>query len=192
MTSMAAPPVFLDRDGTLIVEKDYLSDPDQICIEEGAAEGLSMLMAHGHPLIVLSNQSGIGRGIFTESDARRVNARVSVMLRERGVEITAWYFCPHAPGMSCACRKPLPAMAVAASRDWNLVLSGSYVIGDKQTDLELADAIGGTGILVTTGYGLEFVEWARGQARPVFGDLQGAAQYIVACDAEAAPPAPRS
>jgi histidinol-phosphate phosphatase family protein len=189
MAPMTAPPVFLDRDGTLIVERDYLSDPDQVCIEKGAAEGLSMLMARGHPLIVLSNQSGIGRGIFKESDAQRVNARVAVMLRERGVEITAWYLCPHAPGMSCACRKPLPGMAEAAARDWDLVLSGSYVIGDKQTDLELADAIGGTGILVTTGYGLEFVEWARGDARPVFGDLKGAAEYIAACDATAARPA---
>jgi D-glycero-D-manno-heptose 1,7-bisphosphate phosphatase len=186
MAPMTVPPVFLDRDGTLIVERDYLSDPDQVCIEEGAAEGLSMLMARGHPLIVLSNQSGIGRGIFKESDAQRVNARVAILLRERGVEIMAWYLCPHAPEMSCACRKPLPGMAEAASRDWDLVLSGSYMIGDKQTDLELADAIGGTGILVTTGYGLEFVEWARDHARPVFGDLQGAAEYIMAREAEAA------
>jgi D-glycero-D-manno-heptose 1,7-bisphosphate phosphatase len=177
---MTAPPVFLDRDGTLIVEKKYLSDPDQICIEEGAAEGLSLLMAGGHPLIVLSNQSGIGRGIFNDGDAQRVNARIAAMLRERGVEITAWYWCPHAPEIACACRKPLPGMAEAASRDWNLVLSGSYVIGDKQTDLELADAIGAKGILVTTGYGLNFVEWAKDHAKPVFGDLRGAAEYIVA------------
>jgi D-glycero-D-manno-heptose 1,7-bisphosphate phosphatase len=182
---MPAPPVFLDRDGTLIVEKDYLSDPDGVRIEEGVIEGLAMLMGRGHPLIVLSNQSGVGRGLFKESDAQRVNARIADMLRLRGIEIMAWYFCPHAPESRCSCRKPLPGMAVAASRDWNLGLPGSYVIGDKRSDLELADAIDATGILVTTGYGRQFVDWAREHARPVFDDLRGAAGYIAGLDAKA-------
>src|SRR5882672_393306 len=103
---MPAPPVFLDRDGTLIVEKGYLSDPADVRIEEGVIEGLTMLMGRGHPLIVLSNQSGIGRGMFKERDAQRVNARVADMLRRDGIEITAWYLCPHAPGDPCSCRKP--------------------------------------------------------------------------------------
>jgi D-glycero-D-manno-heptose 1,7-bisphosphate phosphatase len=182
---LPAAPVFLDRDGTLIVERGYLSDPDQVHIEEGVVEGLATLMGCGHPLIVLSNQSGIGRGMFKESDAQRVNSRVADILRARGIEITAWYFCPHAPESACSCRKPLPGMAVAASRDWNLDLPGSYVIGDTRADLELADGIGATGILVTTGHGRKFADWARDHARPVFDDLRGAAGFILGVAAEA-------
>jgi histidinol-phosphate phosphatase family protein len=175
-----APPVFLDRDGTLIVEKEYLSDPDGVCIEAGVVEGLSMLQALGHPLIVLSNQSGIGRGMFDERDARRVNARVEELLRGQGVEIMAWYLCPHTPESLCACRKPLPGMALEAAREWRLELEGAVVIGDKRSDLELADAIGGTGLLLTTGHGRESAGWARSQSRPVFEDLRSAAAYIAA------------
>ena len=178
MMPAPAPPVFLDRDGTLIIDKDYLSDPDAVCLEQGVVEGLAMLAGYGHPLVVLSNQSGIGRGLFDESDAHRVNARVADLLRAHGIGILAWYLCPHAPEAMCDCRKPLPGMALAASRDWNLELAGSYVVGDKITDLELADAIGGTGILVTTGHGADAVAWAREHARPVFDGLRGVARHI--------------
>ncbi|MGA2189775.1 MAG: HAD-IIIA family hydrolase [Steroidobacteraceae bacterium] len=112
--SAAAPPVFLDRDGTLIVEQHYLSDPEQVRLETGVVDGLTALQQRGHALIVLSNQSGIGRGMFTESDVQRVNARVAEILRGCGIEILAWYICAHAPEAMCACRKPLAGMALAA------------------------------------------------------------------------------
>ena len=178
MNSDAAP-VFLDRDGTLIVEKQYLSDPDGVVLEEGVVDGLGRLQLHGHRLIVLSNQSGIGRGMFTEHDAQRVNERVAALLSRYGIEILAWYMCPHAPDAGCDCRKPLPGMPLNASRDWHLDLAGSYVIGDKPCDLELADAIGGTGILVTTGHGSEAAVWAKSRSRPVTDGLRGAAEYII-------------
>jgi histidinol-phosphate phosphatase family protein len=171
--------VFLDRDGTLIVEIGYLSDPEQVRVEEGVIEGLAVLADRGHPLIVLSNQSGIGRGMFTREDAQRVNTRLDAELRERDVKILAWYLCPHTPETPCDCRKPRPGMALAAARDWRLELSGCYVIGDKRSDVELADAIGGTGILVTTGHGPEFAAWAREHARPVFDGVRSAAEFIV-------------
>jgi histidinol-phosphate phosphatase family protein len=171
--------VFLERDGTLIEDVGYLNDPDKIRLEEGVVEGLAVLSARGHPLVILSNQSGIGRGMYTEGDARRVNERLAAMLREHGVEILAWYLCPHAPNDSCACRKPMPGMALAAARDCHLTLPGSYVIGDKRADVELADGIGGTGILLTTGRGSEFIEWAAALGRPVFGDMRLASEYIV-------------
>jgi D-glycero-D-manno-heptose 1,7-bisphosphate phosphatase len=186
MSRVWAPPVFLDRDGTLIEERDYLSDPELVCLEEGVVEGLALLMERRHPLIVLSNQSGIGRGMFLERDAQRVNARLSEMLQVHGIAIMGWYLCPHAPEARCECRKPLPGLAIAASRDWQLSLPGSYVIGDKQTDLELADAIGAMGILVTTGHGRECADRARREARPVFDDLRDAAAYIGKCDVAAA------
>lgn len=177
--SGAKPTVFLDRDGTIIVDKHYLRDPAQVEMERGALEGLVRLQTAGHPLIVVSNQSGIGRGKFTESDALRVNARVDELLRQGGVNILAWYICPHAPDEPCECRKPLPGMALQAQREWGVALRGSYVIGDKKIDLELADAIGGTGLLVTTGHGLEDEPWARAHQRPVFDTLSAAAAHII-------------
>jgi histidinol-phosphate phosphatase family protein len=180
--SVAAPPVFLDRDGTLIVERNYLSDPAEVRLETGVVEGLRTLKQSGHALIVLSNQSGIGRGMFKESDAHRVNARVADILRGYGIDVLAWYICPHAPEAMCTCRKPLAGMALTAASDWNLELAGSYVIGDKRADLELAEAIGATGILVTTGHGADSVGWAKDRAWPVFDSMQSAADYIAERD----------
>jgi len=179
--------VFLDRDGTLIVEKHYLSDPDAVSLETGVGEGLELLARLGHPLIVVSNQSGIGRGMFEARDAERVNDRVAELLRQRGVHIAGWYVCPHVPEDGCGCRKPEPGMALAAARDLDLALEGCFVIGDKRADLELADAIGGLGLLVSTGHGRECADWARAQSRPVFDDLGGAARFIAAAGAEDAP-----
>ena len=181
-----AAPVFLDRDGTLIEEKHYLKDPAGVRLEVGAIEGLSMLREQGHPLIVLSNQSGIGRGLFTERDAIKVNARVAELLGAVGIHILAWYFCPHVETDGCDCRKPLPGLALAAAREWNLTLPGSFVIGDKRSDLELADAIGGVGVLVTTGHGRDAIDWALRGARPVFGSMRDAAAYVCGYDASAA------
>jgi histidinol-phosphate phosphatase family protein len=182
MPQHAGAPVFLDRDGTLIVEKHYLSDPDGVRLEESVIEGLSLLQANGHPLIVVSNQSGIGRGMLSEADARAVNARVDELLRREGIRVLAWYLCPHAPDTACDCRKPLPGMALSAARDWSLDLAGSYVVGDKRSDLELADAIGGIGILVTTGQGASDLTWASAGHRPVFGCMREVADYICGHD----------
>jgi histidinol-phosphate phosphatase family protein len=184
MTPRRVRPVFLDRDGTLIVEKHYLSDPDGVALEAGVVEGLTLLQARGHPLIVLSNQSGIGRGFFEERDALRVNARVAELLKSYGIDILGWYMCPHAPEAECDCRKPLPGMALTAARDLKLELAGSYMVGDKRADLELADAIGATGILIASGHGLSDVAWARSHARPVFDDFKSAAEYIAANGSE--------
>lgn len=180
MTPRRAPPVFLDRDGTLIVEKNYLSDPAGVSLEEGVLDGLVLLQSRGHPLIVLSNQSGIGRGFFDERAAQRVNDRVAELLRARNIDILGWYMCPHAPEEGCDCRKPLPGMALAAARDLRLELAGSFMVGDRRADLELADAIGASGILVASGYGRSAIDWARGEGRPVFDDFKAAADYIAA------------
>ncbi len=170
--------MFLDRDGTLIVEKHFLRDPDLVQLEAGVIEGLQMLQEAGHSLIVISNQSGIGRGKLTEVDAQLINDRLDSLLRAKGVEILAWYLCPHSPDVSCTCRKPLPGMPTIAAREWQISLPGSYVIGDKRSDIETADAIGGTGILLTTGHGHEYLAWAHEQRRPVFAHLKQAAAYI--------------
>lgn len=172
------PPVFLDRDGTLIVERHYLADPAQVTLESGVIEGLRSLQANGHPLVVLSNQSGIARGLLSHSDASRVNERMMELLGQQGIEILGIYLCPHAPQARCGCRKPQPGLAIAAASDLGLTLLDCYVIGDKQSDLELADAIGGVGILMTTGHGAGYAGWASASGRPVFAQIALAADYI--------------
>jgi len=108
--------VFLDRDGTIIVEREYLSDPGLVALEHGAVAGLSRLSAAGFVLVVLTNQSGIARGYFDLAAAERVNARVAELLAEAGVPIAGWYICPHADCDGCDCRKPAPGLALTAQR----------------------------------------------------------------------------
>ena len=150
---MSPGPVFLDRDGTLIVEKEYLCDPDEVELERGVIEGLTLLQSVGRPLIVVTNQSGIGRGYFGLEAAIAVNERIDAILREHGVVLTAWYLCPHAPEEACRCRKPGRAMVDRAATELGICLADSFVIGDKRSDVELAFAIGATGILITTSRG---------------------------------------
>lgn len=131
------------------------------------------LAALGLPLAVVSNQSGVGRGLFPASAVDAVNARVAAVLGEAGVSIDGWYHCPHAPDAACDCRKPLPGMALAAARDLRLDLTRSFVIGDKPADLGLARAVGATGILVRTGEGAAVVTDG-----PACADLREAAATV--------------
>lgn len=172
------PAIFLDRDGTLIVEKHHLADPAGVELEPGVVGGLERLARHGLPFVVVTNQSGIGRGYHSEDAARAVNARVAELLAEQGLAVAGWYLCPHAPEVACRCRKPRPGMAEDAARDLGLTLPGSIVIGDKRADVELAHAIGGTGILVTTGHGAADLAWADGAGVPVAADLGEAAAIV--------------
>jgi histidinol-phosphate phosphatase family protein len=172
------PAIFLDRDGTIIVERNYLADPDRVELESRAAEGLRRLMRGGWPLVVLTNQSGIARGYFDLAAADAVNQRVSHLLAREGVEIAGWYICPHSPADACVCRKPLPGLAQRAAAELGLRLDGSWVIGDKRSDIELADSIGGRGVLVTTGHGGQDADWARAAGRPVVANLRAAADLV--------------
>lgn len=172
------PAALLDRDGTLIVEKDYLADPDGVELEAGAAAALRTLAKLGLVLVVVSNQSGIGRGYFTRARADAVNARVDELLSAEGVEIAGWYLCPHAPDEACCCRKPLPGLAHAAAAELGLDLQRSFVIGDKPADVGLARAVGATGLLVLTGHGADHRRWAETAGVPVCRDLPEAAAAI--------------
>jgi len=168
---MSSPAIFLDRDGTIIVEKNYPSHPDQVALVEGAIAGLRAMAKHGYPLVVVSNQSGIGRGYFSTEQADAVERRVIDLLASEGVTVAAWYRCPHAPGAGCACRKPAPGMIHSAVRDLDLDPVRSFMIGDKWSDIELAAAVGAVGILVTTGHGLVDADRARQQGVAVCRDL---------------------
>ena len=134
--------VFLDRDGTLILDKDYLADPEKVTLMEGAVEALCQLRNSGYMLIIISNQSGIGRGIFSEGDMEKVNAKVADLFRENGVEFDAVLICPHAPEDNCECRKPSPKLLFDAAEKFDIDLANSAMIGDKESDAKCGIAAG--------------------------------------------------
>ena len=152
-SSEIAPTVFVDRDGTINREVHHLSDPGQLELLPGAAEGLRELCEAGCTLVVVSNQSPIGRGMFTEARLLEIHGRLSEMLAAEGVKIGAWYWCPHAPWEGCACRKPAPGLFLRARDEMGVILEKSWVVGDRLTDLRAGRQVGARAILVATGYG---------------------------------------
>jgi histidinol-phosphate phosphatase family protein len=147
--------VFLDRDGTLIVERGYLSDPEGVELLPGAAAALRQMQAAGAALVVVSNQAGVGRGRFTVERAWATMARLRRLLRAEGVELDAIRFCPHRPDEGCRCRKPGTALLEDASEALHLSLAGSVMAGDRWLDAAAGRAAGGMGVLLRTGYGRE-------------------------------------
>lgn len=145
--------VLIDRDGTINVEQNYLSAPDQIELLPQAADGIKILRELNLPVVVVTNQSGIGRGYFDLAKLEEIHNRLHEVLRENETSIDQIYFCPHTPEDSCLCRKPAAEMAQRAAKDFNAELSKSFVIGDNICDIELGKNIGATTILVLTGYG---------------------------------------
>ena len=145
-----APAVFLDRDGTLMRDVDYCGDPKDVHVFPGASEALRKLKQAGYKLIIITNQSAIGRGFFNEAAYREVEREVARQLGEGLIDAT--YFCPHSPQDGCECRKPQPGMIWRAVRDHNLDVNRSFLIGDKQSDLECGRKAGVKMILVRTGY----------------------------------------
>src|SRR5207244_1435478 len=142
--------VFVDRDGTIILDADYCSDPSQVQVLEGATAALRRLKNAGYKIIVITNQSGIGRGFFTEKQYRAVEAEVSRQLGNGLIDAT--YFCPDAPGKPSKCRKPQPGMVLNAVRDHDVDLSRSFLIGDKEIDAECAHNADVRAIRVRTGF----------------------------------------
>src|SRR5437763_1882147 len=149
-TNSKSRAVFIDRDGTVMHDADYCSDPKQVQIFDGAAATLRRLKSAGYKIIVITNQSGIGRGFFTEKQYRAVEAEVSRQLGKGLIDAT--YFCPDVPGQPSKCRKPAPGMVLQAARELNIDLSRSFLIGDKEIDAECAHNAGVRGIRVRTGF----------------------------------------
>jgi D-glycero-D-manno-heptose 1,7-bisphosphate phosphatase len=148
--------VFLDRDGTIIVEKHYLHRPEDVEIFPGAGAALRRLGEAGFKLIIVTNQSGIGRGYYTLADAERVNERVCADLAREGVRFEKAYIAPEAPDQPSRGRKPSPQFLFDARDELNLNLAESYMVGDKLIDLECGWNAGiKKSILVRTGYGAE-------------------------------------
>jgi len=173
-TSAKSPAVFIDRDGTIMHDADYCSDPKQVQVFDGAAAGLRRLKNSGYKIIVITNQSGIGRGFFTEKQYRAVETEV---LRQLGDDlIDATYFCPDAPGKPSKCRKPAPGMVLQAAQEHDVDLSRSFLIGDKEIDAECAHNAGVRAIRVRTGFD-KMTDGSR--ADWVAEDLAAAAEIII-------------
>jgi len=156
---LADKAVFLDRDGTIIEEVGYLSDPEGVALVHGAAEALARLRDSGFKLIVVTNQSGIARGYFSEAEMHKVHDALDLVLASKGVKLDAYYFCPHHPShgevRDCTCRKPGTGMPERAAMELGVDLSSSFFVGDKSSDVELGINAGGRSVLVLTGFGSE-------------------------------------
>jgi D-glycero-D-manno-heptose 1,7-bisphosphate phosphatase len=151
------PAAFLDRDGTIIRECRYLADPEGVELVPGAASALRTIAECGYALVVVTNQSGIARGLYAAADFRAVQQRVEDVLAGDGVFLDAVFHCPHHPDVDgpCECRKPGTGMHRAAAARLNLDLHGSVYVGDRIKDVLPAAELGGRGFLVRTGYGRE-------------------------------------
>jgi len=154
------PAVFLDRDGTLIEERGYLSKLEDIALFADTPAALRRLRDAGFALVVVTNQAGIARGYFDEAFVQKAHRYLGEMLAAEGIVIDGYYYCPHHPdglvpeySRVCRCRKPAPGMVEHAARDLDLDVDRSFVVGDKWLDVELATNAGARGILVRTGYG---------------------------------------
>ncbi len=170
--------VLIDRDGTINVERNYLSTPEEVELFPRSAEGIKLLRALGLKVAVVTNQSAIGRGYFDLDRLAEIHHRLGEILEEAGTKFDAIYFCPHLPEDNCDCRKPLAAMAQKAETDFGADLSESFVIGDNVCDIELGKNIKATTILVRTGYGQRTEEEKLTRADYVVENLYEAACLI--------------
>jgi D-glycero-D-manno-heptose 1,7-bisphosphate phosphatase len=181
--------VFLDRDGTINEEVNYLSRPEQLRLIAGVAEAIKRLKHAGLKVVIITNQAGVARGYFSEPALQQIHLELVKMLRAQEAHIDAIYYCPHHPTagigvykMDCNCRKPKPGLLERAARELSLDLRQSFVVGDKPADLIAGDAVGCRTILVRTGYGLESEkELAGGEFQPdhIADDLLEAAWWIL-------------
>ena len=165
------PAVFLDRDGTLLEEGNYVSDIRNVVFFPYTVDAVRLLNQAGFAVVVITNQSGIARGIVQESFLAEAHAFIDKKLAEGGARIDGYYYCPHHPEGSiaefareCDCRKPKPGQLRQAAVDLDLDLSRSCVVGDRWSDVDAAAAVGGRGVLVRTGYGMQAAQQSRPSA----------------------------
>src|SRR5262245_39345312 len=148
--------VLLDRDGTINAERHYLSDPGQLELLPGVAAGLAEMQRLGLGLVVVTNQSGIARGYFSDARLAEIHNRMGALLHSAGVHLDGIYVCPHGPDDGCEGRKPLPGLVTHAAGELGFDPAQAFVIGDKPCDIELGREVGATTLLVRTGYGAHY------------------------------------
>jgi D-glycero-D-manno-heptose 1,7-bisphosphate phosphatase len=173
--------VFLDRDGTIIEDAGYLSDPGQARLLPGAAKAIRRLNERGFLVIVVTNQSGIARGLMSRNDYQMTERRVDDLLGSAGARLDAHYFCPHLPELTgpCDCRKPGVLLYRQAGEQFDIDLRESWWIGDRLRDVIPADAFGGHGILVLTGVGAAEAQDEKARRFTKAKDLAAAVDLIL-------------
>ena len=171
--------VLIDRDGTINVEKHYLSDPDQLELYPGVAAAIRRLNRLTLGVAVVTNQSGIARGYFDLARLDEIHTRLYALLEAEGAVIDGLYICPHGPDDDCDCRKPLPGMVNQAVAEHHFDPAQAFMIGDKEVDVDLGRAVGATTFLVRTGHGAKHVEATK--ADHVVADLAEAVRMIESC-----------
>ena len=170
--------VVLDRDGTIVVERHYLSDPGQVELIPGVAAGLRQLSEMGLGLVVITNQSAVGREFFDRARLDLIHQRLCELLNAEGVHLDSIYVCPHIPEDDCPCRKPRPGLLELAAEELDFDPQACFVIGDKVCDIELGRRVGATTFLVRTGYGAQVAAETTVPPDYVVDDVCDAAQVI--------------
>jgi D-glycero-D-manno-heptose 1,7-bisphosphate phosphatase len=173
---MKRPAIFLDRDGTLIEEVSYLSRVEDLRLFPFSANAVWRLKDAGFRMIVVTNQSGIGRGLYTEATMHEINRAIQ---DELSGAVDAFYFCPHVPGSGCECRKPKVGMITAAARELEVSLQDSWMVGDKASDIGTGKSAGLLTALVLTGYGAQHKEQSDCLPDVIVEDLGKAADEII-------------
>ena len=172
--------VFIDRDGTIVEDPGYLHEPARVALKPHAALGLARITKAGWPIVVISNQSGIARGMFGEDAYRAVMSRIRELLDPAGARLMADYFCPHLPRItgSCECRKPGTLLFRQAATEHRLDLARSWYLGDRWRDVEPALALGGRGLLVGAPEGSEDAREADAHGIMKAPNLEAAARIV--------------
>ncbi len=179
------PAVFLDRDGTINEEQNYLHRIEDFRFIAGAPEAIKELNRAGYLVLVVTNQSGVARGYFSLQDVEALHQHLTQRLAEAGAHIDGFYVCPHHPTAGegglrcvCSCRKGEPGLLLQAAREHGINLSRSYMVGDKEADIEAGEKAGCSSLLVLTGYGKETAKSLAAQRAKTFADLKAATDYI--------------
>ena len=171
--------ILLDRDGVINQESDdFIKSPEEWQPIDGSLEAIALLNEHGYKVAVITNQSGVARGLFDDAMLEKIHAKMRRMAAEKGGKIDAIYFCPHGPDDGCTCRKPKPGLLESFAAEKNVSLSGMTVIGDSLRDIQSAQAVGASPILVKTGKGQKTLTDNPDLNIPVFENLYDAAKHI--------------
>jgi histidinol-phosphate phosphatase family protein len=171
------PAVFLDRDGTVIEDRGHLAEPSEVVLYPDTVQALQRLQER-FLLFLVTNQSGVARGLITLKDVERVNARVLAELAAHGITITAVYVCPHQRSDGCICIKPHPHFLRRAAAEHGVDLSRSFTVGDHPHDVELAESVGARGVYVRTGHGQKHLGELSGDV-VVLAGIGEAADWIL-------------
>ncbi len=171
--------VLLDRDGVINQDSDaFIKSPDEWLPIDGSLEAIALLNAHGYQVVVVTNQSGVARGLLDEPMLEKIHAKMQQLVTEKGGQITAIYYCPHGPNSACDCRKPRAGLLKAFAADFDADLKTIAVIGDSLRDLQAANAVGAKPMLVKTGKGQQTLINNPQLNIPVFETLYDAAKHI--------------